>query len=48
MRRVIVGIFAGCLIAGVTRAQVDEALERFADCVAAQGTALYKRYCRTC
>ena len=42
-------IVAGCLlIAGVTRAEVDETVERFTDGNATHGATLYKRYCQGC
>ena len=49
MRRLIFGVFAGCLlIAGEARAQAIEDVERFTDGNAERGAPLYKRYCRGC
>ena len=49
MRRVICGVFAGCLlIAGAAGALAIEDVERFTDGNAERGAPLYKRYCAGC
>ena len=49
MRWIIAGVCTGCLlVGGVTRAEVDETVERFTDGNAVHGAALFKRYCAGC